>query len=110
MLDRCAEQEPLPDASERKSRPKASKKATKAIAAAAGVSKQRQSAGRIPSKYRRSKKSPRLLEGTLTARKASHIERLANAREAKGLARIVGYSDDPIQTIQSRHSMIVCSS
>ena len=82
---------------ERKSRRKASQKATKAIAAGAGVSKKRQSAIRTPTKYRWSKKSPRLPEGTLTARKASHIERLANAREAKGLARIVGCSDDPIQ-------------
>lgn len=82
---------------ERKSRRQASKKTTKTIAAVAGVSEKRQSAIIIPTKYRCSKKSPRLPKGKLTARKASHIERLANAREAKGLARIVGYSDDPIR-------------
>ncbi|KAK6197702.1 hypothetical protein LQW54_010664 [Pestalotiopsis sp. IQ-011] len=82
---------------ERKSRRKASQNATKAIAAMAGISKNRHSATRIPTKFRRSKKSPRLPEGTLTVRKASHGQRLANAAEAKGLARIVGYSDDPIQ-------------
>ncbi|KAF2785804.1 hypothetical protein K505DRAFT_380674 [Melanomma pulvis-pyrius CBS 109.77] len=81
----------------RKSRRKASQKATKAIAAGAGVSKNRQSAKKIPAKYTRSNKSPRLPEGKLTARKASHIERTANAREAKSLARMVGYSADPIQ-------------
>lgn len=83
--------------SERKSQRKASKKATKAIAADAGVSKNRQSAKRIPTKYRSSKKSPRLPEGKLTALKASHIQRIANATEAKRLIRIVGNSDDPIQ-------------
>ncbi|KAK0612658.1 hypothetical protein B0T17DRAFT_544226 [Bombardia bombarda] len=80
-----------------KSRRNASQKATEAIAAGARVSKNRQSAIKIPARYRGSKKSPRPPEGELTAPKASHIERIANATEARSLARTVGHSDDPIQ-------------
>jgi hypothetical protein len=47
----------------------ACKKATEAIAAAVGVSKQRQSAGKITFKYRMSKESPRFPQATLTAGK-----------------------------------------
>lgn len=82
---------------ERKSQREASKKATKAIAAGAIVSKNRQTAKKSPTKYRSSKKSPSLPEGKLTNRKASHIQRIANAAEVNRLTCDVGISNDPIQ-------------
>jgi hypothetical protein len=56
-----------------------------------------QSAKEVPYKCRYSKKTPRLPKGKLSGRKGSHLERLANAREARDIAKIVGCADDPIQ-------------
>ncbi|EJT79743.1 hypothetical protein GGTG_04827 [Gaeumannomyces tritici R3-111a-1] len=82
---------------ERNSTRSASKRASKAIATMAGVSKNRQGGRNAPLKCRRSKKTPSLPKGKLSSQQGSHLERIANARAATNNAKTVAFADDPIQ-------------